>query len=307
MTTAEAPLPAPLPEAIRPPSPPHTAGRRRAPRSGLWLLPPLLCITFALLYPLALVVWESFSPETGGQSLEVYRSTFDSEAFRSAVFTTVYIGLGATAGCLVLGFGLSLVIAFVPFTGSRLIGRFIDIFLSFPSFLITLALVFVYGSAGMVNGIWADATGAPDGPVDFLATPWGVLLAQITFFTPFVMRPLLAAFSQLDTSQLEIAASLGARPGRVIRQVILPEARPALVAGGSLVLVMSLNDFGIVLFTGAKDVVTLPLLVYTKAIFDYDYPAACVVAVVSVVLSVSLYLLYRAGAIGASGGHRAGA
>lgn len=295
------------PAAVVPPSPAKNAQSRPSPRSGLWLLLPLLCISFALLYPLALVIWESLSPERGGQSLEVYQTTFASQAFRDALLTTVYIGLGATAGCLLLGFCLSLVIAFIPFTGSRLIGRFIDVFLSFPSFLITLALVFVYGSAGMVNGIWADATGASSGPVDFLTTPWGVLLAEVTFFTPFVMRPLLAAFSQLDTSQIEIAASLGARPARIIRQVILPEARPALVAGGSLVLVMSLNDFGIVLFTGAKDVVTLPLLVYTKAIFDYDYPAACVVAVVSVTLSVSLYLLFRAGAAGTSGGRRAGA
>ncbi len=40
------------------------------------------------------------------------------------------------------------------------------------------------------------------------------------------MRPLLAAFSQLDTAQVEVAASLGARPGRIVGRVILPEALP---------------------------------------------------------------------------------
>ncbi len=75
------------------------------------------------------------------------------------------------------------------------------------------------------------------------------------------MRPLLAAFSQLDTGQLEAASSLGARTSRIVRQIILPEALPALAAGGSLVLVLCLNEFGIVLFTGAKGVTTLPTLV----------------------------------------------
>ncbi|MFB6556785.1 ABC transporter permease subunit, partial [Streptomyces sp. NPDC056405] len=99
--------------------------------------------------------------------------------------------------------------------------------------------------------------------------------------------------SQVETAQLEVAGSLGARPWRIVRTVILPEALPSLAAGGALVLVMCLNEFGIVLFTGAKNVVTLPVLVYTKAILDGDYTGACVVAVVNIVLSVALYALYR--------------
>lgn len=181
----------------------------------------------------------------------------------------------------------------MPFPGAKAVAKSIDVFLSFPSFLITLALLFVYGTAGMANGLWRDAFSTPDGPFHFLTTAWGVLLAEITYFTPFVMRPLLAAFSQLDTAQLEVASSLGARPARIIRQVILPEALPALAAGGSLVLVMCLNEFGIVLFTGAKDVTTLPMLIYGKAILESDYAGACVVAVVNITVSVGLFGLYR--------------
>ncbi|MFG2432188.1 2-aminoethylphosphonate ABC transporter permease subunit [Streptomyces sp. NPDC048590] len=269
---------------------------RGAPRTTpafLWALPPVVALSLAFLYPLVLVVQQSFTPDGGGTSLEPYNEVFASESFRSALMTTVWLALGSTAGCLVLGFVLALVIAFVPFPGARAVARFIDVFLSFPSFLITLALLFVYGSVGLANGVWTGVTGASEGPFHFLTTPWGVLLAEITYFTPFVMRPLLAAFSQLDGAQLEVASSLGAGPARVVRRVILPEALPALAAGGSLVLVMCLNEFGIVLFTGAKDVTTLPMLVYTKAILESDYPAACAVAVVNIVISVGLYGVYR--------------
>ncbi|WP_229923171.1 2-aminoethylphosphonate ABC transporter permease subunit [Streptomyces candidus] len=259
----------------------------------VWALPPVAVLALVFLYPLALVVQQSFTTDSGDVSLAPYGDVFASEAFRSALGTTVWLALGATAGCLVLGFALALVIAFVPFPGGKAVAKFIDVFLSFPSFLITLALLFVYGSVGMANGMWTGVTGASEGPFDFLTTPWGVLLAEITYFTPFVMRPLLAAFSQIDTSQLEVASSLGARTGRIVRQVILPEALPALAAGGSLVLVLCLNEFGIVLFTGAKGVTTLPMLVYSKAILESDYPAACVVAVVNVAISVGLYGIYR--------------
>ncbi|MER6999841.1 2-aminoethylphosphonate ABC transporter permease subunit [Streptomyces sp. NPDC000410] len=262
------------------------APRNARPQRWVWALPPVAVLGVVFLYPLALVVQESLVPGA-------YAEVFTSQAFREALTTTVWLAVGATAGCLVLGFTLALIIAFVPFPGGKAVAKFIDVFLSFPSFLITLALLFIYGTVGMANGMWTDATGAASGPFQFLNTPRGVLLAEITYFTPFVMRPLLAAFSQLETAQLEAASSLGARAPRIIRQVILPEALPALAAGGSLVLVMCLNEFGIVLFTGAKGVTTLPMLVYSKAILESDYAAACVVAVVNIAISVGLYALYR--------------
>ncbi|MEU6946263.1 2-aminoethylphosphonate ABC transporter permease subunit [Streptomyces sp. NPDC046316] len=262
-----------------------TTASRQVP-TWVWALPPVVVLALVFLYPLALVVQESLAPGA-------YADVFGSEAFQDALVTTVWLAVGATVGCLVLGFVLALVIAFVPFPGGKAVSKFIDVFLSFPSFLITLALLFLYGTVGMANGLWTDVTGAESGPFQFLTTPWGVLLAEITYFTPFVMRPLLAAFSQLETAQLEVASSLGAKPLRIIRQVVLPEALPALAAGGSLVLVMCLNEFGIVLFTGAKGVTTLPMLVYGKAILESDYAAACVVAVVNVAISVGLYGLYR--------------
>ncbi|MFI8106212.1 2-aminoethylphosphonate ABC transporter permease subunit [Streptomyces sp. NPDC086023] len=277
--------------AVRPVRPVRTGARRSVPR-WVWAVPPVAVLGLVFLYPLGLVVQQSLAPETGGP-FGTYGRVLGSPAFREALGNTVTLALGATAGCLVLGFALALVIAFVPFPGGRAVAKFIDVFLSFPSFLITLALLFVYGTVGMANGMWTGLTGAAEGPFRFLTTPWGVLLAEVTYFTPFVMRPLLAAFSQIDTAQLEVASSLGARPARVVRRVILPESLPALAAGGSLVLVMCLNEFGIVLFTGAKGVTTLPMLVYGKAILESDYTAACAVAVVNIAISVGLYGLYR--------------
>ncbi|MCC0098026.1 2-aminoethylphosphonate ABC transporter permease subunit [Streptomyces flavotricini] len=285
--------PGAAPSGSRTPQGTGAPQRTRTVPGWLWSLPPVAALALVFLYPLALVVQQSFSPENGGGAFDAYASVFRSHSFREALGTTVWLAAGATVGCLVLGFVLALIIAFVPFPGAKAVSKFIDVFLSFPSFLITLALLFIYGTVGMANGLWTDVSGSAEGPFHFLTTPWGVLLAEITYFTPFVMRPLLAAFSQLDTAQLEVASSLGAKPARIVRRVILPEALPALAAGGSLVLVMCLNEFGIVLFTGAKDVTTLPMLVYGKAILESDYSAACVVAVVNIAISVGLFGLYR--------------
>jgi 2-aminoethylphosphonate transport system permease protein len=253
-------------------------------------LPPLLVVLVAAAYPLIRVCLES-TKSIGNQSK--WAEVLASQMFRDALWRTVAIAVTSTAGCLVLGTFLAIVLAFVPFPGSRLVGRLIDTVLALPSFLITLAFTFLYGSAGAVNAAVASLIGASSPTLNFLYTPAGVIAAEITFFTPFVVRPLLASFSVLPRAQLDVAASLGASPFRVLRSVVMPEAWPALMAGGSLVLLLTLNEFGIVLFTGAKGVITLPVLIYTRGIVTFDLPGAAVIATVQIALSLVLYGLYR--------------
>jgi 2-aminoethylphosphonate transport system permease protein len=255
-------------------------------RAALWVIPPLLVVLLIALYPLLRVLGEAADSGTWTQVL-------GSAVFRDALWRTVAIAVASTTGCLILGTFLAIVLAFVPFPGSQLVSRLIDTVLSLPSFLITLAFTFLYGTAGAVNAAILGITGGHEPVLNFLYTPAGVIAAEITFFTPFVVRPLLSAFALLPRAQLDVAASLGASPLRVLRSVVMPEAWPALVAGGSLVLLLTLNEFGIVLFTGAKGVITLPVLIYTRGIVTFDLPGAAVVATVQVVLSLGLYAAYR--------------
>ena len=273
-------------------STPEAPVRPAAPRSAAtwWAVPPVAIVLLAAVYPLIRVCLESVKG-VGTQSS--WLSVLSSAAFRDALWRTVAIAATSTLGCLVLGTFLAVVLAFVPFPGRRLVGRLVDTVLALPSFLVTLAFTFLYGTAGAVNAAIAGVTGDHAPVLDFLYTPAGVIAAEITFFTPFVVRPLLASFSTFPRAQLDVAASLGASPLRVLRSVVLPEAWPALMAGGSLVLLLTLNEFGIVLFTGAKGVTTLPVLIYTRGIVSFDLPGAAVIATVQIALSLALYAVYR--------------
>ncbi|WP_315928665.1 2-aminoethylphosphonate ABC transporter permease subunit [Mesorhizobium sp. SP-1A] len=279
--------------------------RAPGPRlDSLWIAPPLLILAALFFYPLGLIFRAALGDE-GPPTLAHFEEVLASSQFLDGLYHTIVIAVSATAGCLVLGFLLSLVIAFVPFPGVKLAGRLIDTVIALPTFLVTLAFTFIYGSAGLLNETLIHLFSFELPPVDFLYSQWGVILAEITVYTPFVMRPLLATFSTIDQAQIEVASSLGARPLRIVRQVILPAALPALAAGGSLCLLLTVNEFGIVLFIGAKDVITLPLLIYGKAIQEFDYTTACVIAVVNVALSLGLYTFYRI-VIAHFGGNRAG-
>ena len=279
----------------------------RAPSAALrnlWIAPPLLILVALFFYPFALIVMQALGGDQHVFSLANFERVMHTRQFANGIYNTIQIAVSASIGCLALGFIFSLVIAFVPFPGARFIGRLIDTFISLPTFLVALAFTFVYGSAGLINQSLVQTLHLQFPPLDFLYTRWGVILSEITVYTPFIMRPLLACFSQLDSAQIEVASSLGARPWRIIRQIILPAALPSLLAGGSLCLLLTVNEFGIVLFIGAKDVITLPLLIYNKAIQEFDYTTACVIAVVNIALSLGLYVCYRA-IVSFFGGRRA--
>ncbi len=256
-------------------------------------------------YPLGLIVGQAFTGESGAFSLATVQAVFASAVFQDAILHTIGIAVAASAGCILLGLTLALILSFAPFPGAALLARLVDTFIALPTFLVALGFTFIYGSAGMLNMSLMEAFGLRLPPIDFLYSAWGVILAEVTVYTPFAMRPLLAAFSLIESAQIEVAASLGAGPWRIVRQIVLPAALPALLAGGSLCLLLTVNEFGIVLFIGAKGVITLPLLVYDKAIQEFDYPSACVIAVVNILLSIGLYFLYRV-ALARFGGRRAG-
>ncbi|TPL54482.1 2-aminoethylphosphonate ABC transporter permease subunit [Mesorhizobium sp. B2-4-6] len=267
----------------------------------LWIVPPAALLALLFFYPLVLIVQQAFTDDSGMANVAEFVRVLHARFFLNALINTITISVAATAGCLIVGLVLGLILAFVPFPGSGMIARLIDTFIALPTFLVTLAFTFLYGSAGMLNAGLMEVFSLQAPPVNFLYSTWGVVLAEVTVYSPFVLRPLLAAFSLVDRGQIEAASVLGARPFRIVRQVILPAAVPALIAGGSLCLLLTVNEFGIVLFIGAKGVITLPLLIYSKAIQESAYQVACIIALINIALSLGLFGLYRftAGRLGA--------
>ena len=127
-------------------APARPAARRS--RAALWAVPPLLVVLVAAVYPLIRVCLESTKVGDTQRGWSTWSEVLASQMFRDALWRTVAIAATSTVGCLVLGTFLAIVLAFVPFPGSRVVGRLIDTVLALPSFLITLAFTFLYGTGG---------------------------------------------------------------------------------------------------------------------------------------------------------------
>ncbi|HXZ14935.1 MAG TPA: 2-aminoethylphosphonate ABC transporter permease, partial [Roseiarcus sp.] len=141
---------------------------------GPWTAPPLFALALTFLYPLVLIARAALINEAGAPDWGGVVAALDSRAFLNALVNTGEIALASTAGCLALGLMLALILAFVPFPGAPLVARLIDTFIALPTFLVTLAFTFLYGSAGILNGALTQGFGFAEPPVHFLYTAWGV-------------------------------------------------------------------------------------------------------------------------------------
>ncbi len=92
-----------------------------------------------------------------------------------------------------------------------------------------------------------------------------MLLAHITFDTPYVILSVLPKLKQMNRHCYEAALDLGATPGYALTHVIIPECRQGIITGAMLSFTLSLDDFTISYFTTSPLVQNLSTLIYSKA------------------------------------------
>src|SRR5215813_2414572 len=128
-----------------------SAARPHGVPAGLWVLAPLAVIAVLFVYPFSLILGEALTGGQGALSPAFFAKVFATNAFKAAFLHTLQISIAASAGCLIVGFIIALVLTFVPFPGSRTVARLIETFIALPTFLAALAFTFLYGSAGVLN------------------------------------------------------------------------------------------------------------------------------------------------------------
>ena len=93
-----------------------------------------------------------------------------------------------------------------------------------------------------------------------------VILAHISFGTPYVVLSVLPKLQQMNPNIYEAALDLGATPGQALRKVLVPQLRPGMISGFILAFTMSLDDFAVTFFTrGTIGLETLSTYIYADA------------------------------------------
>ena len=120
-----------------------------------------------------------------------------------------------------------------------------------------------------------------------------MLLAHITFDTPYVILSVLPKLKQMNRHTYEAALDLGATPMYALFHVIIPQCKQGIITGAMLAFTLSLDDFTISYFTTSPLVQNLSTLIYSSARKGIDPSLNALSALMFVALLVLLLIVNR--------------
>jgi spermidine/putrescine transport system permease protein len=219
-------------------------------KAYIWLL---LAILYA---PIVIIAIFSFTESKvlgnwTGFSLRLYQNVFSGTVGGTlvrAIENTLSIGLLAAALSTMMGSIAAIGIYNMRGPRKKAVTFLNDIPMLNPDIITGISLFILFVAAGMRQGYLT------------------VLLAHVTFCTPYVVLSVMPRLRQMNPNTYEAALDLGATPSQALRKVILPQIRSGMVSGFILAFTLSIDDFAVTLFTkGNQGFENLSTYIYADA------------------------------------------
>ena len=185
--------------------------------------------------------------------------TFQSREIRHAAALSLVTSTIAAIVSLWVAVPTGYLLARFRFPGKRLLDLLFDIPILLPPLVVGIALLIMFRT---IPGRWFEGS-------VFLVTyevP-AIILAQFTVACAFAVRTMRVTFEGIDPRMEDVARTLGCSRGSAFFHVTLREARPGVIAAGTLAWARALGEFGPVLvFAGTTRMKTevLPTSVFLE-------------------------------------------
>jgi iron(III) transport system permease protein len=150
------------------------------------------------------------------------------------------------AGVLLVGVPLAWLTTMYEFPGRRVFAWALVLPLAFPAYVLAFVQMGLFEYAGPVQTALRALFGSNRWFPDIRGSLWGLTLALVCAFYPYVYLLARSAFLTQGRRAMEAAQSLGLSPLGAVLRVAVPMARPWIAAGLALVLMEVLADFGAV-------------------------------------------------------------
>ena len=134
-------------------------------------------------------------------------------------------------------------------------------------------------------------------------TPFSLVLGMTYTYLPFMILPLYANLAKMDLRLLEAASDLGASAWVAFWKVTVPLSRAGIGAGSMLVFIPCVGEYVVPELLGGPQTQMIGRTLWDEFFSNNDWPMACAVAVVMVLLIiVPLAIFNRYQAEAAEGG-----
>ncbi len=197
---------------------------------------------------------------TGPSGLHAYLAVLTTPNYFSALVSTIVLSVAVTATTLVIAGVAGVFLERNRFYGREALVSMLTLPLAFPGVVVGFMVIMLGGRTGLIGEL-TSLLGV--GRLVFAYSLTGLFAGYIYFSIPRVILTIMVAAEKLDPALEEAARSLGASPWQVVRDVILPGLRSALIASGAVCFATSMGAFGTA-FTLATDINVLPIVIYTE-------------------------------------------
>lgn len=231
--------------------------------------PILVLLVFSFNEAKSLSVFSEFS-------LKWYKELFNDRNTLEAVRNTLILATSATAISTVMGTCAAVGINKLRSKWYRTaMNTVTDIPMINPDIITGISLMLMFVFVGRMMGAATS--------LNFIT----LLIAHVTFCTPYVILQVLPKLQQMDKSLPEAAMDLGCTPIGAFLKVELPEILPGIITGAIMAFTLSLDDFVISYFTSGNGFETLPIRIYgmtKKTVTPKMYALATIIFFVTLAL-----------------------
>lgn len=273
---------------LRLPDPSRRHRRREQALMFLLAAPALAVILALVVLPVGWLMGQSFTD--GGLTLAHYRRIFGEDIYWRSFAQTFRIAGIVTVLALVLGYPVAyaasqlrrpwnvLILALVvlPFWTSVLVRAY--------------AWLVLLQRTGVVNQA-LDRLGLVDEPLALIHNELGTIIATVHILLPFMIIPLTATMQNIPTDLLRAGASLGGSPLHLFLRIFLPLSVPGILAGSTLVFVLTLGFYITPELLGGGKVTMVSMLVSRNVELYNQWGAASAVGVVLLVGVLAIFAI----------------
>ncbi len=265
-------------------------GASRQPVRSRWarigLATSAALIVLVLVLPHLMIVLVSFAKD-GAWTTQVlppeytthnYAGLFTENQLWTPIRNSIVMSLLATAGNVVFCVAGAYLIVTRKFSGRRLLEALVALPWAIPGTAIALGLLATFNKNDLSTG-----------KVLLVGTFWILPLAYFVRDIPLVSQAVEGSLKQMDPSLEPAARGLGASWWMAVRRVVLPAARPGIVAGALLACVTAVGEFvaSIVLYTHGNRPISIEILAQLRS-YAFGTASAYSALLIGLVLIMAL-------------------
>ncbi len=266
------------------------SARYRRREQGLMLLlasPAVIVILALVVIPVGWLMTQSFY--NNGFTLEHYRRIFSEDIYWRSFTLTFRIALIVTVMTLILGYPVAYAAAHVKRPWDVLILSFVILPFWTSVLVRAYAWLVLLQRTGVTNQM-LEGLGLITQPLALVHNELGTIIATVHILLPFMVLPLYSTMQKIPRELMLAGASLGGGPLHSFLRIFLPLSLPGVVAGLTLVFVLTLGFYITPELLGGGRTIMISMVVSRNVELYNEWGAASAVGVVLLVCVLAIFM-----------------